>query len=188
MKRKILFAIVAVVCPLLCGSSPDDASAKRKLEQIESDRLPAGARVTLTPQELNAWVLEQAREAFPDGVRRPAITLGPGQATGTALIDFGKIRRAQGHPPGWLASRLLDGERPVTVPARLRSGSGRATVDVESVEIAGVAINGPLLDFLIRNYLLSSYPAAKVGEPFEMGHRIDRIEVLPAAVHVWIGR
>jgi hypothetical protein len=83
---------------------------------------------------------------------------------------------------------LLDGERPVKVTARLESSGGRAQVDVQSVEISGMTIDGPVLDFLIRNYLLSNFPSAKVGERFELGHRIDRIEVRPAAVSVVIGR
>ena len=55
--------------------------------------------------------------------------------------DFGKLRRAQGHPPGWLMSKLLDGERPVRVTVRIRSANGQATVDVERVEISGLQID-----------------------------------------------
>jgi len=96
------------------------------------------------------------------------------------------VRRAQGHPPGWLMSKFLDGERPVEVTVRMRSGGGRATVDVESVKVSGVVIEGRVLDFLIHNYLLPNYPDAKVGEPFELAHGIDRLDVKPAAVDVVI--
>jgi hypothetical protein len=36
--------------------------------------------------------------------------------------------------------------------------------------------------------LRSYYPSAKVGQPFELGHNIERIEVRPAGVDVLIGR
>lgn len=108
--------------------------------------------------------------------------------TGTALIDFGQVRRAQGHPPGWLMSKLLDGERPVSVTARIVSAHGQATVDVQRVEISGLEIDGKTLDFLIHNFLLAMYPDAAVGWPFELGHRIDRLDVQPAGVGVVIGR
>ena len=83
-------------------------------------------------------------------------------------------------------SKLLDGERPVEVTAHIRSGGGRATVDVESVKVSGVTIEGRVLDFLIHNYLLPNYPDAKVGQPFELSHGIDRLDVKPALVDVLI--
>src|ERR1035441_3155628 len=81
-------------------------------------------------------------------------------------------------------SKLLDGERPVSVTARIRSSAGRATVDIERVEISGIVIDGRTLDFLIQNFLLPMYPDAIIGRPFELGHRIDRIDVSPSAVAV----
>ena len=188
MTRRLFFALPLAAVPFLWGVSADYAAARRKFDLIESGRVQPGGRVTVSAPELNAWVREQARQAFPDGVRNPTVALGTASATGSALVDFGKVRRAQGHAPGWLASKLLDGERPVQVAVRLRSAGGRATVDVDSVEVSGVTIDGPLLDYLIRNYLLPNYPGAKIGEPFELGHRIERLEVRPAAFAVVFGK
>ena len=80
--------------------------------------------------------------------------------------------------------QLLQGEHPVTVTAHIDSGGGRATVDVQRVEVSGVVIEGRMLDYLIQNYLLPYYPDAKVGQPFELSHRIDRLDVQPARVDV----
>ena len=112
----------------------------------------------------------------------------PGVAVGTALIDFGKVRRAQGYHPGWLMSKLLDGERPVSVTVRIDSGGGKATVKVQRVEISGLEIDGSTLDFLIQNFLIAMYPDAAVDRPFEMGHRIEKLDIQPAAVGVFIGK
>ena len=57
-----------------------------------------GSRVVLTPEELNAYARQEIAEAVPDGVREPHLDLGPGTATASALIDFGRIRRAEGKP------------------------------------------------------------------------------------------
>jgi len=184
MKR--LAVVLAVCVPLLCGSYAEYLSAQHKFRLIESDRLHHGSRVTLTKGELNAWVRQEIAESFPRGVRESRLELGTGTAVGSALIDFGQIRRQQGKPPGWLMSKILDGERPVEVTAAIRSSGGRATVDVQSVKISGIAIEGRVLDFLIHNYLLPNYPDAKVGQPFELSHGIDRLDVKPAAVNVVI--
>jgi hypothetical protein len=85
-------------------------------------------------------------------------------------------------------SKLLDGERPVSVTARIRSSAGQATVDVQRVEISGITIDGRTLDFLIQNFLLPMYPDAILGKPFGLGHRIERLDISPANVGVVVGR
>jgi hypothetical protein len=175
---------LAVACVAL-ASTGDYVSAKRKFDLIESDRSRPGTRVELTAGELNAYIEHEV----PTGVRNPKLeVVSPGIATGTALIDFGQVRRAQGYSPGWLMSKLLDGERPVSVTVRITSAHGQATVDVQRVVVSGLEIDGKTLDFLIRNFLLAMYPDAAVGRPFELGHRIERLDVQPAAVGVLIGK
>lgn len=186
--KRVLLVLAPAAVLLLSAVSPEYQAVVHKFSLIEHDRLKPGSRVVLTPQELNAYAIQEVAEVAPDGVRNPRLDLGSGTATASALIDFGKLRRAEGKPPGRIMAYLLDGERPVTITARIRSSAGTATVDVESVEISGVTIEGRMLDFLIRNYLLPAYPQAKVGQPFELGHRIERLDVQPSAVGVLIGR
>jgi len=182
-KRDLCMFLAAMVTAFAAADT-DYVSAQKKLDQIEAGSLRAGSRVVLSARELTAW----AEHQVPTGVRSPKVELGAGTATGSALIDFGKLRRAQGHAPGWLMSKLLDGERPVRVTVRIRSANGQATVDVERVEISGLQIDGQTLDFLIQNFLLAMYPDALVGQPFEIGSRVDRIEVAPGAATVVIGK
>jgi hypothetical protein len=179
--------LLALLVPLLGAPSSDYVSVKRKLDLIESEKLRAGSRVTLTVRELNAYVANEVAE-FKEGVRDPKLELGDNAATGTALIDFLKLRQAAGQPSGWMMQKLLAGERPVRVTARIKSGSGQAVVDVERVEISGVTIDGKMLDYLIQHYLIAQFPEAKVGQPFELAHHIDRLEVKPDAVGVVVGK
>lgn len=170
---------------LFASTSVDYQAVRRKIDGIESDRLKPGTRIELTAPELSSY----AAHYLPDGVRDARLQLvAPGIATGSAVVDLGRLERSQGHPPGWLLSMLLDGERPVSVTARIRSAAGRATVDVQSVQISGFQIQGAPLDFLIRNVLLPLYPDAVVGQPFELGHHISSLDVQPRAVAVVIGR
>jgi hypothetical protein len=61
-------------------------------------------------------------------------------------------------------------------------------VEVQRVEVSGISVDGSTLDFLIRNFLIPMYPDAAVNRPFGLGHRIERLDVQPGAVHVLIGR
>ncbi len=184
--RRILPLALFVLPLLLYSSRADYSSVQKKFDLIEHDRLRPGSRVTLSQRELNAYVEQQVPQIAPQGVRDPRIELGAGMATGSAVVDFVRLRGAQGKPPGWLMRQLLQGEHPVTVTAQLQSGGGRATINVQRVEVSGMVIEGRMLEYLIQNYLLPYYPEAKVGEPFELSHRIDRIDVQPARVEVII--
>lgn len=187
--KRALLSLVWVPAILLLGATTADyQSVQRKFDLIEAGRLKPGSRVELTPSELNAYVQHEV-PMVTGGVRQPRVTLlRPEVAEGSALVNFAELRRSQGNPPGWLMSRLLDGERPVTVTARIRSAAGQATVDVLSVQISGITLDGTTLDFLIQHFLLPLYPDAAVGRPFELGDRIEKLDVQPQGVTVLIGR
>ncbi len=181
-------AAILTCAVLVTAQSADYALFKRKLDLIESEKLKPGKRVMITARELNAYVEEEVREIAPQGVRDPRLELGTGRALGFARIDFLKVKQARGRPAGWLLQRLLQGERPVAVTARIESGGGKARVDVERVEVSGVAIEGAALDFLIQQYVIPNYPEAKVGQAFELAHHVDRMEITPGSVAVLIGK
>jgi len=185
VRRKLLWAAPLTLATILGAAYTDYVSAKRKLDLIESDRLRAGTRVELSERELNAYAQHEA----PEGVRNLRLDITPsGLATGSALIDFNAVSRAQGHPTGWLMSKLLEGERPVSVTARLTSSNHQAQVDVQRVTISGMELDGATLDFLIQHVLLAVYPDAAVDRPFELAHRVERLEVHAQGVSVLIGR
>src|ERR1022692_1025011 len=72
------------------------SSVRQKFDLISSDHLRPGARIELSAAELNAYALHEV----PPGVRNPKLQLlARGEVTGSAMVDFGKVRRAQGDQP-----------------------------------------------------------------------------------------
>ncbi len=185
VEQRLRWAIPIAFVVAAAAAATDYVTARQKIDLIESDRLKPGSRIELTVPEIAAY----AQHELPDGVRNPQLrVIAPGVATGSAMVDFGKVQRAQGRPPGWFMSMLLDGERPVSVTAKIQSANGSARVDVQQVQVSGIQIDGATLDFLIRNVLLPLYPEAAVGRQFELGHRIERLDIQPRAVGVVIGK
>ena len=178
--------VLLISVSLLWATLTEYTAARRKVDLIESESLKRGSRVSFTPRELNAFAEHEAAEVAPGGLRDIRLQLGSGRGTASARVDFLKVKNAQGHASGWLLSKLLSGERPVTVTARIVSAAGRARVDVERVEISGAAIDGAALDFLIQQYVMSYYPEAKVSQWFALAHRVDHLEVKPSGVDVVI--
>jgi len=183
-----LAACVAVVlCHLLAAPSAEYLRIKQKIELILSGQAPAGASISLSPQEINAYAQGRPSELGLEGIRNTRVELGHGEATGTALVNFVKLRRSQGLETGWLLGKLLEGERPVLATVKVHGAAGRLRLDVERVAIGGIAIGGDALDFLIEKFVLPLYPDARIGAPVEMGYRIERIDVRPGGVNVLIG-
>jgi hypothetical protein len=175
---------LACAIPLLAAPDPLYLSTQKKFDQIADGKLKPGTVVVLTPVELNAWARVKVTESIPQGLRSPVIELGSGDATGSALVDFLKMASQSGQEPGWLISKLIEGERPLKVWIRMTSSGGRATVNLTRVELSGASLSGRTLDFLIDNFFKPKYPDAKIGEPFDLGYSIERIEIQPAGVRV----
>lgn len=180
MRGLLLFAVTASV---LLAADPLADSAQKKLDSIADRKAKRGSVVSLSPQEINAWLHEKAVKAFPQGIRNEHIDLGPGTADGTALVDLLKIQKGSVNS---LIARLIEGERPLRISIRVDSSNGRATVFLTRVELSGVAMEGSILDFLIKQFIQPRYPDIKINQPFDLDFNIDRIELQPAGVRVVI--
>jgi hypothetical protein len=181
-------ALFWVLLTAMSAAGSDYESAIRKLESIEQQRAAPNSTVTLTDAEVNAYARVAVQEVAPGAVREPKVELRTREAVGRALIDFEKLQTTRGKKPGTLMGWLLRGERPVSVAVRIESDEGRCRIDIQRVEVSGIPIEGRMLEFLIDNFLRPLYPEAAIGEPFELRHRIRKIDVQPGRVDVRIGR
>ncbi|HUQ90976.1 MAG TPA: hypothetical protein VM120_04785 [Bryobacteraceae bacterium] len=176
----LLFALPLSPAP----SRYDRLPAAKKIELIEQGKIPAGTQMIFGEKELNAFLLKKAQEVVPEGLEQPRVEITDGRATGYAIVDFVKMRHAKGQDLGWLLTKLVSGEHPVKVVGRIESSNGNARVDLERVELGDTAIKGRALDMLIRTFVSPLYPQARIGEEFELGYNMDRIELLPGAARV----
>jgi hypothetical protein len=183
--RRLLLAPLLGIS-LVAAVDPQAERVSRRIDMIESGKAKPGTVYVFTAAELNAWARAKIPIVVPQGVREPRLELGNNTATGYALVDFLKMRQGAGEETNWLVAKLIQGEKRVKVTARIQSANGRATVNLQRVEIGGLAVTGSTLDFLIHTFFMPLYPNAKIDEPFELADRIDRIEVMPAAARVYI--
>lgn len=171
----------------LFAAPADYATVRNKVVQIEEERLAPGANVFISLAEANLYAAEEVRKAVGDGIRVPKVELGAGTATGSGWVDFIKVQTNRGQPPGMLAMLLLRGEKHVSVTVKLKAVKpGEAQVDIQSVEVAGVPVSGSLMQLLIDYYIVPRYPEVVIGKPFELRHKVDRIDISPRGVNVVI--
>jgi hypothetical protein len=183
---RYLLAFALLLASSASTADPGAASMRHKLDSLRSGHLRAGSVVVFTSAEINAWARHELPTTVPEGVRQPRVELASGAATGYALIDFVKLRHAQGRESNWLVRKLIEGEKPVKVNARIQSAHGKATVYLQRVEIGGLAVSGYTLDFMIETFFLPLYPNAKINQPFELNDNVDRLEVHPGEARVFV--
>jgi hypothetical protein len=179
-----LLSIAMLCAPVLTAGDAYLRSALAKLHTIENSEAKRGSVIVFSLQEINSWALYMVPQIVPEGIRKQRVTLGTDAGTAYALMDFLKMRHAQGKATGWIMERMIEGERPVTISIHLQSGGGQCVVDLTRVEVSGVVATGTVLDFLVKTFFLPLYPTAHIGEKFEIGYNIDRIDIRPTGVRV----
>src|SRR5580692_4369082 len=177
-------AQIMLCAPALLAGDQYFESAEAKLDMLESNKAKPGSVITFSLQEINSWARYKIPEIVPQGIRNQRVTLANDSGTAYAMMDFLKMRHAEGKATGWFMSRLIEGERPVTISVHMQSAGGYAQVDLTRVELSGAVASGAVLDFLIKTFFLPLYPTAHIGEKFEIGYNIDRIEIRPTAVRI----
>jgi hypothetical protein len=178
--------VLVMALPALFAADPAYQSAEFKLERLEKQDLKPGEVVEFTPQEVDAWVRIGVPEAVPEGVKNPRLEIGMDSATGSALVDFLKIKEARGSSTNRLLASMIEGEHPLKVSVRIACGTGKCTVSLTRMELAGAVVEGALLDFLIKSFFVPLYPDAKINQPFEVGYNVDRIDFRPEGIRVTI--
>jgi hypothetical protein len=175
---------------LLAAAGVDDPAFARmsmKLGLISSGQAAPGSVIVFPADEIDAWVRIRIPALYP-GVRAPKVILDTGSATGSAMIDFAKVMEAHGKALGMAGAVMAGGEHPVTASVRIESSGGNTVVTPTRVEVSGIAATGSLLDFMVKTFLLPLFPEAKIGQPFQLGLGMDRLDVRPNGVRVTMKR
>lgn len=170
----------------LHAADPAYDSARKKLDIIEEGHAPRGSVINFTAAEVNAWARVRIPEIVPQGIRDMLAQIGQGTGTGSATVDFLKMRQAQGITTGWFLTKLIEGERPLKVTVRVESSGGRCTVFLTRVELSNVVATKTVLDFLLKAFFLPLYPEAHINEPFDLDYNMERIELRPGMARVVI--
>ena len=192
MQRRLFVGVVCAAVVSLAmmvqasrQSDLDPGDGQRLLDKLAdiSGREDAPAvtnqPVILHQREINAYLRFQAAPEFPTGVTEPGIVLRKGGAVSVrATVDLSALSDVR--PRGAFDPlRYLSGRLPVTADSVVRTQSGMAHVDVESVAIGGVPMPSSVFAELVRYYSRSEqYPdGVDITEPFDLPYGMSELRV-----------
>ena len=155
------------------ASSRDADSMQRKLKSIEANGRsahPNQKTTVFSEQEVNAYLASEYVK-LPNGVQSVKLAGEAGIITGTAKVDFDRIREGS-HSSNPLLS-IFSGVHEVVVVAQARGETGRGYVHVDTVSLDGIAVPRFVLQLFVEKFLRPKYPQIGLDSEFNLPDRID---------------
>jgi hypothetical protein len=164
-------------------SRHDAALLKQKVATINAHAERAtrqARRTTVTENEVNSYLVFEAREQLPTGVVDPAISiLGGGRVMARAVVDLDAVRK-QKNPTSLLdPMNYLMGRLPVSATGVLKTNQGVGHIEFESAAISRLPIPKFLLQEIVSYYSRTDQNPAGINldDPFALPARIREIQV-----------
>lgn len=178
----VLFALVAAL-GAAAGDGPGTPARQfqQKLEAIQANAEHQPVKplnVTLLESELNAFLVD-GDASLPPGLLEPHVSLlGPGQVSGSAIVDLDAVRK-KNQPSGLSPLAYLSGKLPVSVTGLLKSSNGQARFELQSAEVNGISVPKVLIAQLVAYYTRNAAAPNSISldSPFPLPESIKQIDV-----------
>ena len=155
----------------------DIANMEQKLHHVEANasaNRPDQTPTVFTEKEVNAYVASD-NVKLPLGVQSVKLAGAPGAITGTAQVDFDRIREGV-HSSNPLLG-IFSGVHEVVVVAHAHGSGGTGHVHVDSVSLDGVEVPHFVLELFVEKFLTPRYPEIGIDSQFALPDRIDTATV-----------
>jgi hypothetical protein len=161
----------------------DAASLKQKFAAITAHgetSSKVARRTIVTENEVNSYLVYEAREQIPVGVVDPSITVvSPGRLSGRAIVDLDAVRKQKAptsllDPMNYLMGRLA-----VTAVGTLRTADGVGHFELESSSVGSIPVPKILLQEIVSYYSRSPEKPSGISldDSFALPARIREIQV-----------
>lgn len=161
----------------------DAASMRQKIAVIGLQSMSQAAearRTAVTEQEVNAYLMYDAKDQLPNGVVDPSVQIiGEGRLSGKATVDLDQVKAERQSTGFFDPMKLLSGRLPVTATGVLTSENGMARLNLESTSVSGIRVPQSLLQSLVSYYSKTEANpnGISLDDPFELPAAIKRIEI-----------
>jgi len=157
--------------------SADLASMEQILQHVETNghaTHPDQTPTVFTESEVNCY-LASKDVSLPEGVKSLKLVGEPGMISGTAQVDFDRIREGS-HSSNPLLS-IFSGIHEVVVVTHAHGAGGEGFVHVDSVSLDGVEVPRFVLQLFVEKYLQPKYPEIGLDSRFQLPDRGDTATV-----------
>ena len=179
MKRRtfpLAAALLLSSAALLAVSVEESRSAALKLDRISLGEMAPGEQITLTQDEINSFLQYEYAGLNPEAIRDLHVVLESDTGLVSGRADFSQLGA-----PEDAATRLmlmmLRGEHDFVARVRYVSSGGQARADVDSFLLDGRELKGPILDWIVENYVATDLEGFALGQPSTLGNNLEQIRL-----------
>lgn len=180
MNRRIISLAAALLIsslvPLFAVSPEESRSASEKLDRISLGKMNPGERITLTQSEINSFLQYDYAGLIPEGVRDLQVVFESDIGIVSGRADFSRLSEAP-DAANRLLLMMLRGEHDFVARVRYVSSGGQARADVDSFQLDGREFKGPILDWIVQNYVATDLEGFALGEPAPLGNNLEQIRL-----------
>ena len=165
------------LCSFGAPCSADLASMEQKLQRIEANGRtshPDQTPTVFTESEVNCYLASKDVN-LPEGVKSLKLTGEPGIISGTAQVDFDRVREGS-HSSNPLLG-IFSGVHEVVVVTHTHGAGGEGFVHVDSASLDGVDVPRFVLQLFVDKYLQPKYPEIGLDSHFQLPDRGDTATV-----------
>ena len=179
MKRRsisLAALLISSLVPLFAVSLEESRSASEKLDRISLGKMDPGERITLTQSEINSFLRYDYAGLIPEGIRNLHVVFESDTGIVSGRADFSRLSEAEDAATRLLLM-MLRGEHDFVARVRYVSADGQARADVDSFQVDGRELKGPILDWIVQNYVATDLEGFALGQPTSLGNNLDQIRL-----------
>ena len=176
---------VSSPAPVVNDVSPKTAQLlQKKIDAIkaaedDTKREDGSARVELSEEELESYVLYSLTEDIPAKIDTIDVQLGQDTVGADTQITF--TSNATGNP---MVDALVGGTHNLFLKGKFVTGEGRGKFDLQEIRVDGIPVPNVLIQALFKKYVKPKYPDADLNAPFEMPYGIEELKLEPGKATV----
>jgi hypothetical protein len=196
LKKSAFFAILAVLLVavgflffrhfLSVGPKAGDLSpaaaqqASQKLTELTSSAGNSSLRSwELSEKEIDSYLYYQVSPLYPKGLTGVRIQILDNAITAKAKVNFDELQAGFSSGRVSVVSSLFKGEHQLELAGRLNAQSGTGSYEILSLRLDNNEIPKPLVDLMVKKWLLPRYPVAAPNREFALPYGVEKIQCTP---------
>lgn len=173
----LTLALLFSLAPALHAVSLEESRvAAGKLERISMGAMTSGEQIALTESEVNSFLQYDYAGLIPEAIRGLQVQFQSDVATISGRADFSQFSDSQ-DPMLRLLLSMLQGEREFVARVRYVSSGGLARANIDSLILGGNELKGPILDWIVKNYVATDLAGFALGQPTPLGNNLEQIRL-----------
>jgi hypothetical protein len=160
--------------------------AAQKLADLTSTSPESSGDVfEFSDREINSYLRYQVSALYPKGLNEVRIQILDNAIRAEARINFDDLQAGIKAGKVTLMSSLFSGVHEVDLTGKLSARNGAGSYEILGFSLDHTEIPRPLIDLLVKKYLVPKYPEAAPDKTFALPYGIDKIECIHGKLAIY---